>query len=180
MGNAAESAGAAGPFREYGTRSQHYIRRGLGRRTFHYCMQRLFLDDDQRCSRSGFESNQAEQRLFQRHNSRELAWRFESIIKEPGALRPVGHDLDLELLLNQLGGNFKPEDEAPDEDCTLQTAVIKRQGACSRSSILPITFVCCVLASTAGGLQRGHSHRLGRVTAAVSYSYFLVVQTGLG
>jgi hypothetical protein len=40
-----------------------------------------------------------------------------------------GHDLDLELLLNQLGGNFKPEDEAPDEDCTLQTAVIKRQGA---------------------------------------------------
>jgi hypothetical protein len=34
-----------------------------------------------------------------------------------------GKMLDLELLLNQVGGIFKPDKEAKEEDCTLQAAL---------------------------------------------------------
>ena len=34
-----------------------------------------------------------------------------------------GQNLDLELLLNQLGGIFKPKDDTPEDDGTFQTAL---------------------------------------------------------
>jgi hypothetical protein len=46
-----------------------------------------------------------------------------------------------------------------------------------------LTHTSCVAymrASAAGVLQGGHSYRLSRVTTVVSYSYYLVAQTGLG
>jgi hypothetical protein len=59
---------------------------------------------------------------------------------------------------------------------------------CSYGQLLDLTHTSCVvylLASAAGEVFKGHSHRLSRVTAAVSYCYYLAPQskqtlTGLG